>query len=196
MATNDFIGFASAGSANIMSQADYAAAAEQTDGVQPGPASSKLANKVLRQGANMASAIGEIIKTQGYDALDNGDIATLSSTLLSAFSTIFLRSTEINTSNNGYIRFNNGLQIIWGSESVPTGQETTGVAVNFTKPFSNSPRIFTTVSFAAAYGYAFTPQPVSQSSTGFTCVISSSKNGTAVGYTNGSFSYIAVGSWA
>ena len=45
MATNDFIGFASAGSANIMSQADYAAAAEQGNGVQPGMASSRLANK-------------------------------------------------------------------------------------------------------------------------------------------------------
>ena len=196
MPTNDFIGFASAGSANIMSQANYAAAAEQTDGVQPGPASAALANKIWRQGANMASAIGEIIKAQGYDAFDNGDIAALSSALLSAFSTIFLRSTETNISNNGYIRFNNRLQIIWGSESVLSGQETTGIAVSFTKPFSNAPRIFTTVSFAAAYGYAFTPQPISQSSTGFTCVISSSKNGTAVGYTNGSFSYLAFGPWA
>lgn len=84
MPTNDFIGFASAGSANIMSQADYAAAAEQTDGVQPGPASSALANKIWRQGSNMASAIGGYITDQGFDALDNGDIASLQSNLKSA----------------------------------------------------------------------------------------------------------------
>ena len=79
MPTNDFIGFASAGSANIMSQADYAAAAEQTDGVQPGPASSLLANKIWRQGANMSSAVGAFIAARGYDALDDGDLATLAS---------------------------------------------------------------------------------------------------------------------
>ena len=84
MATNDFIGFASNGSANIMSQADYAAAAEQGNGVQPGMASSALANKAWRQGANMAAVIGELIKNHGIDALDNGDLITLYNALLSA----------------------------------------------------------------------------------------------------------------
>lgn len=88
MPTNDFIGFASAGSANIMSQADYAAAAEQTDGVQPGPASSKLANKAWRQGANMAAAIGQFIVKQGFNALDNGDLSALLKSLLSAVSSL------------------------------------------------------------------------------------------------------------
>lgn len=85
MPTNDFIGFASAGSANIMSQADYAAAAEQTDGVQPGPASSALANKIWRQGANMAAAIGGAIVDQGFDAKDDGDIATLMANVKKTF---------------------------------------------------------------------------------------------------------------
>lgn len=84
MATNDFIGFASNGSANIMSQADYAAAAEQGNGVQPGMASSRLANKAWRQGANMAAAIGELIKNHGINALDNGDLVTLYNALLAA----------------------------------------------------------------------------------------------------------------
>ena len=90
MPTNDFIGFASNGSANVMSQADYAAAVEQGDGVQPGMASSKLANKAWRQGANMAAALGEVIKAQGIDALDNGDIATLSNNIVSALSAFLL----------------------------------------------------------------------------------------------------------
>ena len=84
MATNDFIGFASSGSANIMSQADYAAAAEQGNGVQPGMASSRLANKAWRQGANMAAAVGELIKNHGNDALDNGDLVTLYNALLAS----------------------------------------------------------------------------------------------------------------
>lgn len=84
MPTNDFIGFASAGSANVMSQADYAAAAEQIDGVQPGPASSALANKIWRQGANMSAALGAFIASSGYDAIDNGDIDSLQSNLTSA----------------------------------------------------------------------------------------------------------------
>lgn len=86
MATNDFIGFASNGSANIMSQADYAAAIEQGDGVQPGMASSALANKVWRQGANMAAALGRITAARGYDALDNGDLDALQSSVDDAIS--------------------------------------------------------------------------------------------------------------
>ena len=84
MPTNDFIGFASSGSANVMSQADFVAAVEQTDGVQPGPASSKLANKAWRQGANMAAALGQVIVAQGYDAKDDGNIAALKNAIAGA----------------------------------------------------------------------------------------------------------------
>jgi len=84
MATNDFIGFASNGSANIMSQANYAAAIEQGNGVQPGMASSALANKVWRQGANMAAAIGTITAARGFDALDNGDVGALANNVRDA----------------------------------------------------------------------------------------------------------------
>lgn len=117
MPTNDFIGFASAGSANIMSQADYAAAAEQADGVQPGPASSALANKIWRQGANMASALGAFILAQGYDALDDGDLGTLTSNLTRALSPVYgtwtpeLRGSTTNgaftytTQNGEYYKF-------------------------------------------------------------------------------------------
>lgn len=86
MATNDFIGFASNGSANVMSQADYAAASEQGVGVQPGMASSALANKIWRQGANMAAALGTITAARGYNAQDDGDIATLATNVTNALS--------------------------------------------------------------------------------------------------------------
>lgn len=88
MATNDFIGFASSGSANIASQADYAAAAEQGIGVQPGPASSKLANKVWRQGANMAAALGGMIAAYNNNAYDNGDIGALQTSLIASLKSL------------------------------------------------------------------------------------------------------------
>lgn len=99
MPTNDFIGFASAGSANVMSQADYAAAAEQGDGVQPGMASSRLANKAWRQGANMAAALGRIAAARGYDALDNGDLDALQSSVddtisIGTFNRMFFSQTS------------------------------------------------------------------------------------------------------
>ena len=101
MAQNDFIGFASSGNANIMSQADYAVAAEQGAGVQPGMASSKLANKIWRQGANMAAALGRIAAARGYDALDNGDLNALQSSIddtisVGTFNRIYFSQTSGN----------------------------------------------------------------------------------------------------
>ncbi len=97
MATNDFIGFASAGSANIMSQADYSAAAEQIDGVQPGPASSALANKIWRQGANMAAAMGRLIAAYNYNAYDNGDLGALQTAMTSALKALVIDTMESGT---------------------------------------------------------------------------------------------------
>ena len=138
MPTNDFIGFACSGSANIASQADYAAAAEQGIGMQPGPASSKLANKAWRQGANMASALGGLVVDQGYDALDNGDIATLKNALKSSLlpetgfwtPTIYGGSTagDITLTYNGsfYQKFGNliylRLNAVYKIVASPTGE--------------------------------------------------------------------------
>lgn len=77
MPTNDFLSWASGGSANIMGQSDYAGSSTRTNGVQAGTASSALANKTWRQGANVAAMLGEFIRLHGYDALDDGDVATL-----------------------------------------------------------------------------------------------------------------------
>ena len=133
MATNDFIGFASSGNANIMSQADYAAAAEQIDGVQPGPASSALANKIWRQGANMAAALGQMITSQGGDALDNGDIASLKKALASAIGTV-----DVISATTAYYRLSNGLQILTGNN----GSSSSGpVRVNFSRAFAEIPRV-------------------------------------------------------
>ena len=102
MPTNDFIGFASNGSANIMSQADYAAAAEQGDGVQSGMASSRLANKAWRQGANMAAVLGQMIADAGYNALDNGDLAALKTALYGGLSARIAAEFESGTFTPGF----------------------------------------------------------------------------------------------
>lgn len=114
MPTNDFIGFAAAGSANVMSQADYAAATEQMDGVQPGPASSKLANKIWRQGANMASALGDVIVEQGQNALDNGDIGALKTALETALLSLYGSAISLSSVNPSAV-------------SVPTGTSVTSL---------------------------------------------------------------------
>lgn len=137
MATNDFIGFASAGSANIMSQADYAAAAEQTDGVQPGPASSALANKAWRQGANMAAAIGQIMSDTGYNALDDGDIATLKTNLANALS--LSKTYDIVTSGNISVPDNTGTDILSYTFS-KTGVYCVCYSLNFRKVSSTGYR--------------------------------------------------------
>ena len=88
MPTNDFLPFAIDVNAGVMSQADYAERAGL--GVVPGLADPDFANKAWRQGANMAAAIGEMIKAQGIDALDNGEIASLSLNIISALKSFLL----------------------------------------------------------------------------------------------------------
>lgn len=84
MPVNQFIGFATGADANVTPQATYAQRAEITEGMRSGVAESAMCNKAWRQGANMAAAIGEYIKSQGYDALDDGDINALSTALAAA----------------------------------------------------------------------------------------------------------------
>ena len=102
MPINDFIGFATGGSANVATQADYAAAPEITGGMSASSmASSKMCNKVWRQGANMAAALGRIAAARGYDALDNGDLNALQNTIddtisVGTFNRMFFSQTSGN----------------------------------------------------------------------------------------------------
>lgn len=157
MPTNDFIGFASSGSANIMSQADFAAAAEQGIGVQPGPASSKLANKIWRQGANMAAAIGKLLLDQGYNALDNGDIDTLKTSLIAALVTNVEKVSSINLGYIGHIYYKSGLQLCWGLNTGPTVGDP-GNTVTYSRAFKQAPiAVVTRRSGASTTGVADLP---------------------------------------
>ncbi|MEZ2410567.1 hypothetical protein AB6806_27600 [Bosea sp. RCC_152_1] len=86
MPTNDFLPFASAGGANVLSQADYLVLAARLAGFVDGVAMPEEANKAWRQSAAMATMIGRFIADHGgLDALDNSDIDTLLANFISTY---------------------------------------------------------------------------------------------------------------
>lgn len=79
MATNDFLPFATAGGANVITQSEYAALAARLTGFVNGIALPEQANKSWRQSSLSAAAIGDLIASYGgLDALDDGNVANLS----------------------------------------------------------------------------------------------------------------------
>lgn len=79
---NDFLQFATSGSANVQSQAAYAADSNRTDGNQPGVASSALNNKALRQANFVTSNLAQIMENfTGASVLDDGVTARFLQTL-------------------------------------------------------------------------------------------------------------------
>lgn len=88
MATNDFLAFAGAAGANVLSQSDYAALTSLlAGGFQAGTAQSAQFNKVLRQGSLMAAVLAQlIVDTTNQNATDDGTTTTLLSNLKAAVS--------------------------------------------------------------------------------------------------------------
>lgn len=79
MATeNDFLVFAGGSSANVITQAQYAALAALLTGFQSGVAASNQLNKVWRQSSIMSAMIAQfIVDKSGQPAIDDGTTATL-----------------------------------------------------------------------------------------------------------------------
>lgn len=85
MATNDFLPFATGGSANVLTQAQWAALASVSTGFQSGLADSKSVNKAWRQSSIMSAVVAQFIVNQtGQNATDDGTTATLLTNLLAA----------------------------------------------------------------------------------------------------------------
>lgn len=85
MAANDFLAFATAVGANVVSQADYAASSYVDDGFQSGVADSAKLNKTWRQSAFMSATLAQFIANiTGNDVLDNGDLAAMVALLTSS----------------------------------------------------------------------------------------------------------------
>jgi hypothetical protein len=81
----------------------------------------------------MASAIGELITGQGYNAVDNGNVGTLKTALESA-----LVDLDVVSKTTAYYRLKNGLLIQTGSGTSSTSGTTT---VNFDYAYAEYPKV-------------------------------------------------------
>jgi len=90
MPTNDFLPFAAAGGANVLSQAAYAALTTLVaNGFTAGEADSAQLNKVWRQATIMAAVMGAFIADfSGQNAVDDGTTLTLELNLFAAIRSI------------------------------------------------------------------------------------------------------------
>ncbi|MDQ7978706.1 hypothetical protein QYH69_15755 [Paraburkholderia sp. SARCC-3016] len=102
MANNDFLPFAVGGSANVESQADYAAdTGTLQGGFVAGIAQSAKLNKVWRQSSIMAAVLAQFIADQsGQNSVDDGTTATLEANLIAAIrnatkATVILADTGV-----------------------------------------------------------------------------------------------------
>ena len=102
MAENDFLVWAGASGANVLSQAAYAALAAETIGAGSGIASSAQYNKTARQASIMAAMIAKFIVDQtGADVIDDGTIATIEANFGAALHTLIpLPGSSTPTTNN------------------------------------------------------------------------------------------------
>jgi hypothetical protein len=74
---NDFLAFATGGSANVESQSAYAADPVLATGEETGLANPQRSNKAWRQSSSMAAMIGSFISNENFNAVDNGNISQL-----------------------------------------------------------------------------------------------------------------------
>lgn len=85
MATNDFLPFATAGGANVVTQAAYAALPALSTGYQAGVAASNQLNKTWRQSSIMAAVLAQFAADySGQNSVDDGTTATLEANLVAA----------------------------------------------------------------------------------------------------------------
>lgn len=87
--TNDFLPFAVSGSANVETQAAWAAETSLlATGFQSGVANSAQFNKALRQSSIIASAVAQFIANSGPNVVDDGTTATIVSNMTSAINAL------------------------------------------------------------------------------------------------------------
>jgi hypothetical protein len=82
---NDFLPFAAATGANVLSQSDYAEASDTATGFVTGTASSAAANKTLRQCSLMAAMIAKfIVDKAAQPVVDDGTTTTIETNFIAA----------------------------------------------------------------------------------------------------------------
>lgn len=93
MATNDFLPFAGAGGANVISNATYAALSARTAGFATGLARSNQLNKVWRQSSLISGAIAQaMMDALNANIVDDGTIANLET----QFQQMLMRQVQTN----------------------------------------------------------------------------------------------------
>lgn len=128
---NDFLPFCPTDSGtNLLTEAEYLAAAGRTAGNQPGVASSKLNNKALRQATYIASQLAQLISNRSNtDVLDDATPTKLLAQMYANFSIHYPVLTKYASGSGTH-----ALTYIFfvGSGSATTGATYTNNSVTFT----------------------------------------------------------------
>jgi hypothetical protein len=107
---NELLPFGQAVGSNVMDQAAYDALAQRLTGFVSGTAQSAQLNKVWRQSALAAYVVGQFMSDSGFDALDNGDVATFlarfKSSVRGATPAILTASTALTAAQLGVVQIN------------------------------------------------------------------------------------------
>lgn len=184
MAVNQFLEFATDPLAFIETLAEYLADVERTAGQQSGIARAELNNRALRQGSAAAAGLGEFVKNQGFDFLDDGNTAARAQAIQDAISALiqpsitvavneakinvlqavfpvgsFYASATVNTNPRNLLGFGTwvrveGRMILGASSSYAAGTE--GGAANVTLSVNNMPAHSHTASSSSAGGHTHT----------------------------------------
>lgn len=131
MATNDFLAFATAAGANVITQSTYSGLSARSAGFSNGIALPEEANKAWRQSSTWAAVLGQIIVDKlVVDATDDGNITTLKTNLINALvGNVF---PAYSLSSNGYVihklSSTQSLILQWGKQSTSNG--------NFSFPYT------------------------------------------------------------
>lgn len=188
--TNDFKGFALTAT-DTYTPAEWAAlTALLANGFSTGVASTKQVNTALRQASSMTAALGKIISDAEINALDNGNVSALATSLLQALATQFAAAGSENTRPGWTYASNDwcwldkarGLRLQWGTAG--------GLSVG-NNPFS-WPVAFTNTPFAAVctYNYSFP----TNADGGVGLISLSNVGGTArSSFSSASVSYLVIG---
>lgn len=131
MATNEFLPFCPTSTGtNLLTEAEYTAAADRTTGNKPGVASSKLNNKALRQATYVTGQVAQFVSDQtGADLLDDNVPAKLLAQLNAAMKFI-APVVNVFTSSSGNYNLPYNFRIATGSATA--GATYTNNSVTFT----------------------------------------------------------------
>lgn len=139
--SNQFLALGTGAGANTLTPTAWAALTTLlANGFQSGVANSQQFNTAFRQTTTMAAAIGQLIADQGVNAMDDGSVANLKtslkggldalyapiSALASVLSTSAFTGSNQSMANSGYQKLPGGLILQWarvtgnGTKTFPT----------------------------------------------------------------------------